>query len=106
MSAEPRMSLASRAVLAVLQDPDAEHFGLRIAKATGLPTGSVYPILVRLQQAGWLEREWEDIDPAVEQRPARCFYRLTVKGRQRAEAVLAERPVLPAWGVVRGEVVT
>jgi DNA-binding PadR family transcriptional regulator len=98
------MTLASRAVLHVLLDPSAQHFGFQIAKATSLPTGSVYPILVRLQQAGWLEREWEDIDPTVERRPRRCFYRLTPKGRQRAQEVLAERAVvLPTWGTVPGK---
>lgn len=103
MGTEPRMTLASRAVLRVLLDPNTDHFGFQIAKAISLPTGSVYPILVRLQQCGWLEREWEDIDPTVEQRPRRCFYRLTTTGRQRAQAALAERPLpLPVWGAVPG----
>ncbi len=97
------MTLAARAVLQVLLDPNVQHFGLRIAKETGLPTGSVYPILVRLQQAGWLESEWEDIDPAVEQRPARRFYRLTTRGAQRAQAVVASHgALLPSWRMQPG----
>jgi DNA-binding PadR family transcriptional regulator len=92
------MTLATRAVLNVLLDPDALHFGFWIAKETGLPTGSVYPILVRLETAGWLAREWEDIDPTAEQRPRRCYYRLTPKGAQRTKAALAARPtLLPTW---------
>jgi hypothetical protein len=46
MGREPRITFTLRAVLQVLLDPGTEHFGLQIAKQTGLPTGTVYPILV------------------------------------------------------------
>lgn len=102
------MTLATCAVLQVLLDPNSQHFGLKIAKATGLPTGSVYPILLRLQQAGWLEGEWESIDPAIEQRPRRRFYELTPHGRELAWAALDTRPVLfmPGWNTKPGTAAT
>ncbi len=106
MGQEPRLTLATRAVLHVLADGDTGHFGLQIAKQTGLPTGTVYPILVRLMQAGWLEDDWEDIDPTVEQRPPRRFYRLTAKGRLRVEAFLSSRGTLvPGWQAQPGRLI-
>ena len=47
---------------------------------TGLASGTLYPILVRLERAGWVEAQWEDIDPTVEGRPSRRYYRLTPLG--------------------------
>src|SRR6266498_3022405 len=66
MGVEPRMTMQTLRVLKVLLDePLAEHFGLEISRTAGLPTGSIYPILARLEQASWLESAWEDIDPVV-----------------------------------------
>ncbi len=103
MNSEPRMARATRAVLQVLLDPESQHFGLQIARETGLPISSVYPILVHLQQADWLESDWEDIDPVIEQRPPRRFYRLTAKGFQRARAASdAQGAIPPVWNVQPG----
>ena len=49
----------------VLLDGDDELYGLKIAKAAGRPTGSVFPILGRLEQMGWVVSEWESSDPAA-----------------------------------------
>jgi hypothetical protein len=38
--------------------------GLEICAAAGLASGTVHPILARLERLGWLESRWEDIDPA------------------------------------------
>jgi PadR family transcriptional regulator, regulatory protein PadR len=46
-------------------------------RLTGLASGSLYPMLARLEEAGWLAKGKEDIDPHVEGRPARLHYIIT-----------------------------
>lgn len=85
------MTTALAGVLqAFLADPEGERYGLDIMQATGLPSGTVYPILTRLQRAGWLAAHWEEIDPAAVGRPARRWYRLTPEGLPAARLGLAE----------------
>lgn len=56
-------------------------YGFDIMDATGLPGGTVYPALRRLESAGMVESEWEEGGVAQEQgRPARKYYRLTDDG--------------------------
>lgn len=86
-----RMTVAMAKVLAaLLEDPDGFRYGLDLMAATGLPSGTMYPILRRLQDAGWVTAEWEQVDPVAAGRPARRYYRLTPDGAQRAHAALAE----------------
>ncbi|MFF4448300.1 PadR family transcriptional regulator [Streptomyces sp. NPDC001502] len=88
---EPRMTLATRAVLAAfLAKPADEHYGLQIAETAELPGGTIYPILIRLEQCGWLESRWEDINPQEEGRPQRRYYRLSERGAQAATASMAK----------------
>jgi PadR family transcriptional regulator len=69
MAAKVRITLQTLQVLRVLlADPLGEHYGLEISKDSGLPTGSIYPILARLETAGWLASAWEDIDESREGR--------------------------------------
>jgi PadR family transcriptional regulator len=86
---EPRVTLHVLRVLRVLVDrPRARHYGFEIVKRTGLPSGSVYPILDRLKRAGWLSGDWETIDPVIKGRPRRHFYRLTRHGSRQARRAL------------------
>ena len=58
-----RMTLQTVSVLRVLlDDPLGEHYGLEIAKAAELPSGSLYPILARLERERWVTSDWEQID--------------------------------------------
>jgi PadR family transcriptional regulator PadR len=85
MSERPRITLNMLRVLTVLLDrPLQEHYGLEMSRQAGLPTGTIYPMLARLEQAGWVTSDWEDIDEATEGRPARRYYQLTPAGAQRA----------------------
>jgi PadR family transcriptional regulator, regulatory protein PadR len=85
------MTLPTQFVLRVLlEDPQAELYGVQIGEGAGLPSGTVHPILARLEGLGWVQSRWEDIDPKVEGRPARRYYRLTAAGAQLARAALAE----------------
>jgi len=91
MGVEPRMRMQTLRVLKVLLDePLAEHFGLEISRKAGLPTGSIYPILARLEQAGWLESAWEDIDPVVAGRRRRRYYKLSGDGAEKAQRAVRQ----------------
>ncbi|MGH7743321.1 MAG: PadR family transcriptional regulator [Candidatus Dormibacteria bacterium] len=96
MQALSRITQAMLDVLTILvQAPDDPH-GFAIAKAAKHPTGSVYPILARLEDAGWVESHWETEHPH-EGRPRRRFYRLTSpEGLRAARTLLEERRVKQA----------
>ncbi len=90
MQPGPRMTLATQRVLhALLEQPAAEQYGLQISTATGLPSGTIHPILARLDTLQWLESRWEDEDPHDQGRPKRRYYRLTPNGAERARQALA-----------------
>jgi len=58
------------------------HYGFDIMDVTGLPSGTVYPALRRLEKAKLIESKWEDEAAAHrEQRPARRYYKLTATGK-------------------------
>ncbi len=90
MPNEVRMTSAvAKVAAAFLSDPATDRYGLDLIRTTGLPSGTLYPILVRLERAGWLTTLWEEIDPAAEGRPARRYYRLTPEGIVEARRELA-----------------
>lgn len=99
--APPRMTAYTLAVLrALAATPGREMYGLEIARASGLQTGTVYPLLSRAETAGWTEGREEDIDPRAEQRPRRRYYRITPAGEVVVrEAVEQEAARLAALGV-------
>ncbi|MEV4411330.1 helix-turn-helix transcriptional regulator [Catellatospora sp. NPDC049609] len=91
MIAEIRLTVPVVRVLAALvADPAGDHYGMTLMQAAGLPSGTLYPILARLTEAGWLEKRWEEIDPAAAGRPARAYYRLTPAALPTARQRLAE----------------
>ncbi|HEX6526385.1 MAG TPA: helix-turn-helix transcriptional regulator [Streptosporangiaceae bacterium] len=95
-----RMTTATLKVLEVLAaaGPAEPPFGLRICDVAGLGSGTVYPILDRLERAGWVIGEWETGQPAG--RPRRRGYRLTGAGQagyDRALARIAERRARRRW---------
>ncbi len=97
----PRMTLPTQFVLrALLEDPGSERYGLEIGETAGLPSGTIHPILARLERLGWVESRWEDIDPSEAGRPARRYYRLTTDGTERARDGLA-RAYRPRPGTLR-----
>lgn len=85
-----RLTLATGQVLrALLTDPSVERYGLELCDLAGLPSGTVHPILARLEAHGWVQSRWEDVDPAAAGRPPRRYYRLTGTGIEAATARLA-----------------
>lgn len=69
--------------LAARNDPDRPPYGLQLCADTQLLAGTVYPILARLEAAGYVESWWESGHP--QGRPTRKFYRLTPAGRTELE---------------------
>ena len=85
------MTLHSLLVLKVFANaPLEDHYGLEICRAAGLPGGTIYPILARFEQAGWLKSTWEQIDPVAAGRRPRRLYHLTPAGAEQAKQALAE----------------
>ncbi|RFS82162.1 MarR family transcriptional regulator [Actinomadura spongiicola] len=84
------MTLQTQLVLqALLRNPARELYGRELAEETGLMPGTTHPILLRLEKEGWITSRKEDIDPHVEGRPARRYYRFTAGGAAQASAALA-----------------
>jgi DNA-binding PadR family transcriptional regulator len=87
------MTPATVAVLeALYADAGGWHYGYDLLGTTGLKSGSLYPILVRLADRGFLEAAWEDGFP--QGRPPRHLYRLSPAGRAlvgEARSVVAAR---------------
>jgi DNA-binding PadR family transcriptional regulator len=84
------MSLQTLRVLeAFLADPTEQLSGADVQKRSGLASGTLYPILLRLESAGWFVSHWESIDPVSTGRPRRRLYRLTPSGLARASEVFA-----------------
>jgi len=83
MPRKPNNSRQTRALLACFLDAASEwRHGYDLAKATGLKSGSLYPILIRLGDQGYLESRW--FEPDQPGRPPRHAYRLTAEGRKLA----------------------
>jgi PadR family transcriptional regulator, regulatory protein PadR len=85
MNKDIRLSGPALALLRVLLErPREGKSGADIARATKVGSGTLYPLLARLERAGWLSSEWETVDPAAVGRPRRRFYKLTGFGQRRA----------------------
>lgn len=65
------------------------RYGYELMQSTGFPSGKLYPILARLQHAGWLVRSAEDVDPSEQGRPVRYMYLLSADGLEAARQELA-----------------
>jgi PadR family transcriptional regulator PadR len=94
----PRLTKATMAVLDVLASATADDdpvWGLRICERADIGPGTVYPILERLAEFGWIESWWESGQHPG--RPARRYYRLTGVGRTESAAARAARDARRRW---------
>lgn len=97
-----RPSHATKLVFqAFLDAPSEETYGFELAEATGLPSGTIYPILRRLEAEGFIKSHWVEVK-AGSQRRRRRYYELTGKGRRVARSVTVEqrhalRLLSPGW---------
>jgi PadR family transcriptional regulator, regulatory protein PadR len=81
-----------RVLRVLVADPAAPHYGYDLMKAARLPSGTLYPMLARLQQEGLVDSEWEEQRPDAGGRPPRKYYRLTAEGARVARLELARAP--------------
>ena len=87
---EIRISLQTLKVLeAFLENPTEPLSGADVHQRCKLASGTLYPILLRLEAAGWFVSRWESIDPSIAGRPRRRLYRLTATGLKKASEVFA-----------------
>jgi PadR family transcriptional regulator, regulatory protein PadR len=83
------MSMAKVKVLEeLLRNPDQPHYGYGLMRATGVKSGSLYPILDQFDASRWLVAKWELIDEQAAGRPPRRWYRLTDIGKAAAPAAI------------------
>lgn len=99
MIGDVRVTAAVARILAIfLEDPDEPRYGFDLMERTSLPSGSLYPILIRLERAGWIIGDREEIDSSAEGRPPRRYFRLTAEGYPAAQqrvSQLHERLTVP-----------
>ncbi|HEY7466407.1 MAG TPA: PadR family transcriptional regulator [Dehalococcoidia bacterium] len=87
MARKANSSRQTQTVLAALLGATEDwHYGYDLSKATGLKSGTLYPILMRLEAQGWLEARWEEAPQPG--KPARHLYRLTALGASEARSAL------------------
>ena len=77
---------ATRTLLAFLEAPRSWRYGYDLMKVTDLSSGTLYPLLARLTEDGWLESRWEESE--LPGKPPRQLYRLTATGRIQARHAL------------------
>jgi PadR family transcriptional regulator PadR len=91
MSKKVRLSEPTLKVLRFFMTEAAHRrSGAEIHVATGVSSGTLYPLLVRLEEAGWLSSQWEQIDPVQEGRPRRRYYSITGAGQLAARQALSQ----------------
>ena len=77
---DPRMTRQTFTLLLILSR-QSEASGADLARESGFKSGTLYPILLRLEAAGWLASRWEEGEPASLGRPRRRYYRITAIGQ-------------------------
>ena len=93
MPADPKLSHTAAMVLQVIRAGGV--YGYTIMETTGLPSGTVYPALRRLEGEGLIGSHWEHgFVAGDEKRPRRKYYELTVEGRTALEASQRRYPLL------------
>jgi DNA-binding PadR family transcriptional regulator len=87
------LGAATVAILKATQD--GHRFGLDMMEATGLPSGTVYPTLARMEARAYVESEWEEArDAKAAGRPRRRYYRVTAEGARALSEALERLGVL------------
>ena len=83
-------SRQTQSLLALMaRQPRSWQYGYELSKETGLRSGTLYPLLIRLSDQGLLESKW--LEPERPGRPPRHAYRLTPDGLAFARAASAGR---------------
>ena len=95
MSSRLRLTAQTIQVLDVfLEDPEEWRYGYDISRNTGLKSGTLYPILMRLEEYRLLEASWEATEAG---KPPRHIYRLTPDGLRSAREHIRSYSIRQAW---------
>jgi PadR family transcriptional regulator PadR len=93
MAAEAKLSHTAAMVLQAISA--GYVYGFSVMEVTGLPSGTVYPALRRLERDDWIHSQWEAQASAdAEQRPPRKYYKMTREGKAVLEASRRRYPLL------------
>jgi DNA-binding PadR family transcriptional regulator len=93
VSPEPKLSHTAALILQAIHL--GHVYGFSVMEVTGLPSGTVYPAMRRLERDGLITSKWEQQSIAdAEQRPPRKYYKLTRGGRSILESVYKRYPLL------------
>ncbi len=93
MQVEAKLSHTAAMVLQAIHA--GQVYGFSVMEMTGLPSGTVYPAMRRLERDGLIQSKWEQQSIAdAEQRPPRKYYRMTRTGRMTLEAARKRYPLL------------
>ena len=68
----------------MLTDPKKQMSGFELTRLCKVGSGTMYPLLARLERAQWIEAKWEEADASDLGRPLRRYYKLTRLGQQSA----------------------
>ena len=82
-----------RVLRVFLADVTARRYGYDLMKAAKLPSGTLYPMLARLEVEGLVASEWEPLPDDGSGRPPRKYYQLTGDGIRVARLELAQAPI-------------
>lgn len=103
MAVDPKLSHTAAMILQSIHA--GQVYGFSVMEITGLPSGTVYPGMRRLERDGLIASKWEQQSIAdAEQRPPRKYYKLTRAGYQALEAVHKRYPLLEKLIPSPGEV--
>jgi len=78
------LSLTSAIILLAIEN--GSRYGFEIMETTGLPSGTIYPALRRLEKSKLIRSDWESSASAESQGPPRKYFRVTATGRAALEA--------------------
>ena len=93
MAIEPKLSHTAAMILQTIHA--GQIYGFSVMEATGLPSGTVYPAMRRLERDGLIVSKWEQQSIAdAEQRPLRKYYKLTRAGVTTLQAMHKRYPLL------------
>ncbi len=103
--ARKRSHQAKLILQAFREAPSDEIYGLQVVRASGVPAGTAYAILRRLEDEGLLDGRWEQISTEDEGRPPRYYYSLNGAGERVAREETASdekafRLLVPGWSSV------
>lgn len=93
MAGTPKLSHTAALILQAIHS--GYIYGFSVMEMTGLPSGTVYPALRRLEREGLIQSQWErGVTAEAEKRPLRKYYKLTREGRTTLEASQKRYPLL------------